>query len=168
MRSAILDRLIRLLRAYQRKRREVFSARCQRIYDDLNADCFGGALPPCTVRVENWTFLLPLMARADPFINEIQIADLFVEDCDVEAKPEEIERTLLHEACHFRGGGFHGEEFQAELRRLATMARYDWVAAWVDEEVLRCVRQERAERKRRARAMDAARVKGRNKRKARR
>jgi hypothetical protein len=122
-----------------------FSARYQRLYDDLNADGFDGALPQCTVVVRSWTdFLLEarrrgslrLQAYCKPSFKRIEISDALAGRWH-----GQVERVLLHEICHFRVLG-HGDDFQAELRRMATQARHSWVARWVEEEVIRCARLE--------------------------
>jgi hypothetical protein len=104
------------------------SARCQRIYDELNAAAFGGALPAVTV----WVVDLPFSVGCYLGRKWILVDALWARG----RRRRAIEQLLLHELAHRRTHR-HGRAFGRELGRLASLSTAAWVRPWAEAEAAR-------------------------------
>ena len=106
----------------------------QSVYDELNRDGFGDVLPRITVIARDHDAALTWQgAWVDHRRKRIEVAAFLTEP----GRRRDLEQVLIHEATHLRGAFDHGDYYQAELRRVAALARWPWVAAWVEREILR-------------------------------
>jgi len=89
------------------------------MYKELNVYFFNGRLPNYIVRFIQLEHKKAYLNTKDKTV-----------DIDMEKiREQELRRILLHEMCHFKSG-WHGQIFQAELRRLHEMGEQ-----WVDDEI---------------------------------